>query len=211
MTTLIFVRHGQSKSNRSRVFTGHQNPPLTQLGRDQAERTAAYLDRFPIARIYSSDLLRAVQTAEPTAQRRGLPIITDPELRELYAGDWEGMPFDRISTGYPETYRVLKHDIGRLQCPNGESFVELLHRVSACVDRIVRGNRGSCIAVFSHATPLRAMGCVWYGIPAERAVELPGGPNASVSVVEYDDDLRPTVLQYAYGDHLSGEITVLQI
>ena len=72
-TTLIFVRHGQSKYNRSRNFTGQQDVPLTALGREQAERTAVYLDRFPITRIYSSNLIRAMQTAEPTAARHGLP------------------------------------------------------------------------------------------------------------------------------------------
>ena len=109
-TTLIFVRHGQSKYNRSRNFTGQQDVPLTALGREQAERTAVYLDRFPITRIYSSDLIRAMQTAEPTAARHGLPVIPKPQLRELYGGDWDGMPFDRLTKDYPELYRVLKTD-----------------------------------------------------------------------------------------------------
>lgn len=210
-TTLIFVRHGQSKYNRSRIFTGQTDAPLTSLGRDQAERTAAYLDRFPISRIYASDLIRAVQTAEPTAARHGLPIIPKPQLREIYGGDWDGLPFDRLTKDYPELYRVLKTDVGNLKCPNGESFVALADRVCACIDEIVRENRGKCIAVFSHATPLRAMGCVWNGLPVSRAAELPQTANCSVTVAEYDDDLRPTVLQYAYDEHLDGEITMLPV
>ncbi|MBQ3639943.1 MAG: histidine phosphatase family protein [Clostridia bacterium] len=210
-TTLIFVRHGQSKYNHSRKFTGQQDVPLTALGHDQAERTAVYLDRFPITRIYSSDLMRAMQTAEPTAARHGLPVIPKPQLRELYGGDWDGMPFDRLTKDYPELYRVLKTDVGNLHCPNGESTEELARRVSACVEEIVRENVGGCIAVFSHATPLRAMGCVWNGLPITRANELPKTANASVTVVEYDDDLHPTVLQYAGDEHLEGEITMLPV
>ena len=210
-TTLIFVRHGQSKYNRSRNFTGQQDVPLTALGREQAERTAVYLDRFPITCIYSSDLIRAMQTAEPTAARHGLPILSEPQLREIFGGDWEGMPFDRLTKEYPELYRVMKQDIGNLRCPNGESTVELANRVSACIDRIVRENRGGCVAVFCHATPLRTMGCVWSGLPITRAHELPKTANASVTVVEYDDDLRPTILQYAYDEHLDGKITTLPV
>lgn len=210
-TTLIFVRHGQSKYNRSRKFTGQQDAPLTALGREQAERAAIYLDRFPITRIYASDLSRAVQTAEPTAKRHGQPILTDPRLREFYAGDWEGMPFDQLVKTYPELYQVLKHDVGNLQCPNGESFLDLANRVCACVDEILQKNQGECIAVFSHASPLRALGCVWQGLPFSRAAELPKSANASVTVVQYDDDFHPTILQYAYDKHLGDETTVLPV
>ena len=82
MTTLIFVRHGQSKYNRSRKFTGQQDAPLTMLGREQAERTAIYLDRFPITRIYASDLIRAVQTAEPTVMRFRASAIRMEERKD---------------------------------------------------------------------------------------------------------------------------------
>ena len=75
MTTLIFVRHGQSESNLAKVFTGQGNTKLTPLGRAQAERTAEYLRDFPISRIYASDLDRAMETASPTAKFFGLEVV----------------------------------------------------------------------------------------------------------------------------------------
>ena len=71
MTTLIFVRHGESLANLQNLFAGHYDIPLTELGHTQAERTAQYLDRYHIDHIYASDLQRAYQTAEHTAARQG--------------------------------------------------------------------------------------------------------------------------------------------
>ena len=211
MTTLIFVRHGQSETNLTRVFTGQMDAHLTALGREQAERTALYLDRFPITTIWASDLSRAMETAAPTAKRHGLTVHPDARLREIYGGAWEGLNFEQLSAGYPDAYRILRTDVGFLQCPGGENYGDVYRRVTACVDEIVRANAGGCIAIFSHATPLRAMGCFWKEVPTERAKEVPGGPNACVTVTRYDDDLCPTILQYAFSDHLNGEITVLPV
>ncbi|MBQ3014558.1 MAG: histidine phosphatase family protein [Clostridia bacterium] len=74
MTTLIVVRHGYSEGNREQRFVGHGEVPLTAIGREQAICTAEYLKDYKIDRIYSSDLIRAMQTAIPTAKMHGLPI-----------------------------------------------------------------------------------------------------------------------------------------
>ena len=64
MTTVLLIRHGQSVTNVTQVFTGHYDVPLSPLGQEQARRTAAYLQKnFRIDAIYASDLMRAMQTA----------------------------------------------------------------------------------------------------------------------------------------------------
>lgn len=94
MTTVLLIRHGQSVTNVTQVFTGHYDVPLSPLGQEQARRTAAYLQKnFRIDAIYASDLMRAMQTAQPTAAAFGLPICPEPDLREICAGRWERMPF----------------------------------------------------------------------------------------------------------------------
>ena len=75
MTTVLLIRHGQSVTNVTQVFTGHYDVPLSPLGQEQARRTAAYLQKnFRIDAIYASDLMRAMQTAQPTAAAFGLPV-----------------------------------------------------------------------------------------------------------------------------------------
>ena len=113
MTTLICIRHGQSEINLARRLTGQLDPPLTPLGVEQARRTAEFLRSQPITRIYSSDLVRCMDTAAPTAAMHGLPVIPEPAFREIFAGKWEGMTFDAITAAYPESHHVWMTDMGR--------------------------------------------------------------------------------------------------
>ena len=207
MTTVIFVRHGQSESNLAQVFTGQGNASLTPLGMEQAERTADYLQRYPINRIYASDLRRAMQTAQPTARRLGLPVIPDPQLREIAAGEWEGKPYATLRTRYSADYAVWLDDIGRSQPTGGERVSELYTRICGAVDRIVQAHRGDCIAIFTHATPTRAIGCRWFGYPPEEMARLAWVPNASVSAAEYADNGSIRVLQFGYDGHLGASST----
>ena len=209
MTTLIFVRHGLSEANLAQIFTGQVEAELTPLGKEQAMRTAEYLREYPIDLIYASDLRRAVQTAEPTASMHGLEIVTDPLLREISAGEWEGQPYEVLRTRYPRSYALWLEDVGHAQPDGGERAVGLAGRVIAETDRIVRANRGACIAVFSHATPLRAMGCRWFGYPPDEMSRIRWVPNASVSIAEYYDDGSIQVLQFGYDGHQGGLSTTI--
>ena len=207
MTRLILVRHGQSQSNLERVFTGQGNTQLTELGRLQAQNTADYLKDRHIDRIYASDLSRAMDTAYPTAQDHGLEIIPRRELREIYAGEWEGNRYEDLILRYPNEYTCWLQDIGNA-CPNGgESVKELASRIYTEIDRILQENRGKCVAIFTHATPVRMMGCQWFGLPVERANEVPFCSNASLSIVEYEEDGTHRLICYGYDKHQGEHAT----
>lgn len=206
MTTMIFIRHGQSQANLECIFTGHSNVPLTDLGLRQAENTARFLEQYPIEKIYSSDLLRSMQTAEPTAKLFGLPIIPDRELREIFAGEWEGKRFDALLEEYGERYAAWIHDCGRAHPNGGESVKELGERILRETDRILNENRGKCVAVFSHATPIRLLNAHWQNVPVEELFRVSFAPNASVTVVEYDDEDNFTLKLSGYDGH-QGELS----
>src|SRR6185295_16805072 len=93
-TTLLLVRHGQSEGNAERRFGGHTATPLSPLGLTQAQATANALASESITAIYSSDLRRAIQTAEPLSQLTGLPIISTEAFRERSVGVMEGLTFE---------------------------------------------------------------------------------------------------------------------
>ena len=209
MTTVIFVRHGQSESNLNRIFTGQNNTELTPLGIEQARRTAEFLRDYPITRIYASDLSRAMQTTEPTATMHGLEICPDPALREVFAGEWEGLPYETLKQRYPESYTRWLEDIGNAKPEGGESVAELFLRVTGEVERLVKQHPGECLALFSHATPARAMGCYWLEKPIAEMARIPWVPNASVSVAEYDDNGGFKILLYAHDKHQGDASTVL--
>ena len=201
MTTLIFVRHGQSESNLQRRFTGQRETPLTELGKKQACKTAEDLKDYPIDRIYASDLGRAMETARPTAESHGLPIIPNPNFREIDAGLWEGMLYDEIKEVYPETYQQWLTNVGAAHPDGGEKVEDLATRVYAETRRVLEENRGKCVAIFTHATPVRMMGCLWHGMSPLGASKLPFCGNASVSIAEYEDDGSFRLICYGYDKH----------
>ncbi len=209
MTTLIFVRHGQSVSNLEQRFTGQHETPLTDLGHEQAEATARYLDSFHIDAIYSSDLSRSMQTAQHTAARRGMEILPEVRFREIDAGLWEGRKYTELRDAYPENYEKWRTDLGHAHPEGGESVIELSERVWEGVRAVLAKHPDQTVAVFTHATPVRVMACRWYGIPVERAAEVPFCTNASVSVAQYENTDFHSLVQYSYDQHQGAHITAL--
>lgn len=188
MTTMIFVRHGQSMGNLQNEFLGHTDLDLSELGYQQAERTGAYIaENFLVDKIYASDLIRAYHTAEAAAKRLQLPIIKEPKLREIYAGDWEKKTFTELETEYPKEYQVWLSDIGNAKCTNGETVKDLQRRVLPCVKKIAEKNDGKTLLIATHATVLRVLECAWRGAKLEEMKNFPWVRNASVSIVTYED------------------------
>ena len=126
MTKLLIIRHGQSEANLQGVFVGHTNSPLSDLGKRQAEATAEYIvSNFHVDAVYSSDLERAVYTGKAVADRLGITVTTRKGMREIFAGDWETVKFDTLSTEYGEPYQLWLRDIGLAHPTNGESTAQL--------------------------------------------------------------------------------------
>jgi broad specificity phosphatase PhoE len=99
VTRLLLVRHGQSVWNADGRWQGQADPPLSELGEQQAAAAATRLDG--IAAVYSSDLVRAHRTAEILAARLGTTPVVDPRLRERHAGSWEGRTRVEIEAEWP--------------------------------------------------------------------------------------------------------------
>lgn len=200
-TTVYFIRHGQSEANRLHMMIGHTDMDLTELGHAQAEATAEYLKDIPADVIYSSDLLRAYNTALHTAQKKGMEVIPWEGLREQYVGDWEGKLFDDLPTLFPETFPLWRTDVGLSASDNGESVAQLQARISAAIAELVRRHEGKTLFLFSHATPIRSMATLWQGHSLDRMKDLPWPANASVTVAEYENGVG-RLLEYGYSPYL---------
>lgn len=207
-TLLYFVRHGQSLGNKNRVFLGHTDLDLTDLGREQANRTAEALSRIKFDAIYSSDLIRAYNTALPHALMRGLEIKTDKRLRELYCGEWEGLTVEELIERYGEMYTVeWVKSFGCFVMPGGEGTAEGAERVYECAIDIARANPGGTVLCALHAAVLRAFYAKISGIdPSEIYDKLPYPSNASYSVVEFDGE-KLVPVSYSNDDHLAELFT----
>lgn len=190
MTTVIFVRHGQSEANKEHIFAGHFNAPLSEQGKAQAECTAEFLKQYNIDVLYASDLDRAYNTAVPISEVKKLEIIKNKKLREIYAGEWEGMHIEQIAANYPDEYKCWKEDIGNAQLPDGESVKQLSERICNEVVRLAKKHEGQTICIATHATPIRVFACFAKKIPLSSMKDVPWVANASVSVYEYDEEFK---------------------
>lgn len=205
---LLLIRHGQSEGNIRHFFTGRSNCPLTRLGEEQAEMVGEHLRSYRIDRIYASPLCRAYSTALPTAAYFGLEPITHDGLMEIFGGDWENHDFNTLADDFPEDFTVWKKDIGQSQTTNGESVRALYDRVFAALTEIAGCSDGLTVAVFSHATPIRAFFCNITGIGCEGMKDLPWPSNGSVSEAVYADG-RFTSVRYSYDAFMKDKATSL--
>jgi broad specificity phosphatase PhoE len=149
-TKLFLVRHGQSNGNAEGRFGGHSPTPRSPLGIRQAELTAKVLAKEKIHAIYSSDLHRAVQTAEPLAKILDLPIITTPAFRERKVGVLEGKTFDESKAEHPKDYYALVNRSVHHVITGGESYRQLLKRATRELHEVLRTHQGENIVIFSH-------------------------------------------------------------
>ena len=153
-TKLFLVRHGQSAGNVEGRFGGHSSTPLSELGFEQARVTAEALAKENINAIYSSDLLRAVQTAKPLAALLGLEISTNPAFRERNVGVLEGLTFDESKQSHPDDYYALVNRSVHHVITKGESYRNLLDRITVELRDIIRKHRGERVAIFTHTGAL---------------------------------------------------------
>jgi broad specificity phosphatase PhoE len=144
------IRHGQSAGNAEGRFGGHGATPLSKLGEKQAQLTARTLAKEGIAAIYSSDLHRAVQTAEPLSKLIDIPIVTTSAFRERHVGVLEGLTFDESKASFPKDYYALVNRNIHHIITEGESYRQLLRRTTSELRAILSKHAGQRIAIFSH-------------------------------------------------------------
>ncbi len=150
VTRLYIIRHGQSSGNVAGRFGGHSTISLSDLGRRQAEATAKHLEKENISAIYSSDLARAIESAQPLATRLRLQLKTSNAFRERNVGVLEGLTFDEAKRDFPDDYHALvNRDVAHV-ITKGESYTQLLERTICVFNDVLAEHRGERIAIYSH-------------------------------------------------------------
>jgi broad specificity phosphatase PhoE len=146
---ILFVRHGETAANRARLALGRADPPLTDLGREQAAALADRLVTSDAVRIVASPLLRAVQTAAVIADGLGVPVETDDRLVEMDYGEWDQrsfgeLPADELARWYRDAAYTP---------PGGESLLTVGARVADLCAELLDG---STVVAVSHVSPIKA-------------------------------------------------------
>ena len=152
-TRLLLVRHGETAWNADGRLQGHLDIALNDTGRAQARRLAAALmdEREPIDILYSSDLARALQTAQAVADATGAPLIATPALRERHFGAFQGRRFADIAAELPEqAERWRRRDPDWAPPQGGESLLQFQERITQAVSALAAKNIGKHVALFTH-------------------------------------------------------------
>jgi probable phosphoglycerate mutase len=149
-TRILAIRHGETDWNVGGRIQGQLDVPLNEMGRWQVHRLALAVAEEPITAIYSSDLLRALETAQAVARGCSVAITTDVGLRERGFGSFEGLSYAEIDQRWPEMaarWRKRDPDFG---APGGETLRQFYARSIETATRLAALHPGETIALVSH-------------------------------------------------------------
>lgn len=162
---ILFVRHGETEWNASLRYQGHANIPLNEKGRAQAHAVAKRLKSYGVEAIYTSDLIRAEETARIIGADLKIPPKLMPDLREIDVGQWEGLTPEELYRRYPEHMREFDRDPARTVRLGGESYAQLQQRALTALNQIANNHQqGQTIVAVSHGGTIRALLCHVIGL-----------------------------------------------
>ena len=164
MSKLLLVRHGDTEANSAERYWGCSDVRLSESGIRQAERLRQRLSNEKIDAVYSSNLSRALVTAQTIASEHQLEVIVCPELSEIDFGEFEGLTFAEVSQLYPEVAKLWAERNPSLEFPGGESLDGFGERVSQFLSRLEKRSPEETILVVAHSGSLRVLVCRLMGI-----------------------------------------------
>jgi probable phosphoglycerate mutase len=164
-TQVIIVRHGETEWNLKLIRQGHLDSPLTARGFAQARALAERLALERFSKIYSSDLGRAVQTAQTIAAVTGHEILTDARLRERHLGIFQGLSGDEIRANFPNEYQLHRTLGPTYVIPGGESVEQQLERNIVYLTELAEKHAGESIVVVTHGGVLSGLFRHTFSIP----------------------------------------------
>ncbi len=162
---LMLIRHGETDWNATLRYQGHANIPLNEQGRAQAQKAGARLAHYRATAIYTSDILRAAETAEIVGAATGLIPEPMPNLREIDVGQWEGLTPEELYRRFPEHMAAFDRDPARTVRLGGESYAQLQERALIALNDIHAAYPGDeLVLAVSHGGTIRALLCHIIGL-----------------------------------------------
>jgi probable phosphoglycerate mutase len=156
-TSVILIRHGETRWNAEGRYQGQLDSPLTEEGVRQAEAIAYRLAADGVDRLYASDLGRARATADQIAQATGLSLVLDHRLRERHFGLFHGLTPQTIQERHPAEYAGFNAADPDFRIPGGESLRELHQRAVSCLEELTERHRGERLILVTHGGALAAL------------------------------------------------------
>lgn len=182
---IIAVRHGETVANKEGILQGQYDTPLNETGIMQAHAIADRLKNHSFDAIYTSDLQRAVDTAEIIAGFHDkLEVMPTAALREWNLGELQGKPYSELLVKYPDIMNAFKQSGNVPPIPCGENIEDFQNRISNFLNETASANCGKKILLVSHGGAMQRMLIHTMGRPEVQNI-MPLCGNASLSVFKF--------------------------
>ena len=199
---LVLLRHGQTDYNLAARMQGHLDSLLTETGLAQATAAAPAIARLTPDLLISSDLRRAVDTADVMGAATGLPVKLDPRLRETHLGDWQGRTVTEIEQDWPGAIATWRSDPAWAP-PGGESRIEVVRRSRPVVEELdeqfAEGSNSTALLV-AHGGLIAGLVSGLLALPAATWPSIGGVGNCRwAALARRDDHPRWRLVGYNVG------------
>jgi len=195
MTRVYLIRHGETEANQYNIIQGWLDTTLSERGRQQAEALSRRFANIEVNAVYSSDLSRAMDTAEGICRIKGLALNTDERLREIHMGTWSGCTWDALVQSDLERTELFRELSPEWRAPEGESFEDVRTRVGNALKEIAKKHNGQAIVVVSHGAAIRHTLAMFKGLTIQETKGERLGANTSISVLEFEGETLRIVFE----------------
>lgn len=201
--TIFLVRHAEAAGvDERKRYLGQQDLDLSPLGILQAEKLCQAFTSFPIKAVFTSDLIRAVNTASLIANDHHCPIEKIKDFSEINLGAWEGRAIQEIQTQYPEEYEQRGRYIANYRTPGGESFADLQKRALPAFTNVAEKAEGD-VMIVAHAGVNRVILCHLMQRPLADIFSIPQD-HAAVNIIrENNGSYHAVAVNMALGSLMS--------
>lgn len=190
---LYLIRHGQSMQNKvANCFSGSTDVSISEKGKQQAAELAAFFHDIAIEEVYTSKLIRAIQTAQIIFGEER-PLIQVEALREADFGEYEGKTFEPDDPD--PVYQAWRHAADTLTFPGGDNMCERMEAYYEAVQKLMHETTAEHIAIVSHRTSIRLFTAKVMGLPIQNFRNIPCD-NCSVMKFSFDDETEGFTLEY---------------
>jgi broad specificity phosphatase PhoE len=161
---VYLVRHGATDWNQAGRIQGQLDVPLNAEGRAQAQLVAQRLVSVAATALYSSDLLRAYETAQIIGQATGLAVIQKPGLREMHFGTWQGLTVQQIRERDPEIYAARRENPYEVPPPGGQTWQQFYQQAVRTLHDILQETDAQRLIVATHSGVCTVLGLEALGL-----------------------------------------------
>lgn len=195
---LYLVRHGETDWNIEMRIQGQTDVSLNNNGINQAKSCADYFKYHKFNKVYSSNLTRAIQTAE-IITNNSYELIKLPEFNERHFGIWQTLLWEDVHKKIPNLKEIWKNDDGTYKPEEGESLKDLVIRVQNTFKNIIQSsNYSDEILIVSHGGPLKAMLGYVKDADIKNIPDLVKQDNCCINIVNYNNGFQLELLNYVH-------------